>query len=210
MWTHGSEEPMHLTAIAASPDGSRVGLAASDGFKLLDAKTGKSIDGSTPADGAADKNENPKDKPISSPKPKQVPDAERDAAVEVKAAPAGKQKVLTPEEATRKAEGSKLIVEFKVKSEAKKEGWATGHGPDDWCLRPGYPKDMAQARFLSILTPNAITQLNRAGIRDIEKHFSGKTVRVTGPIVKQDYRGRGTPLEVEIVIDDVSQLEVAK
>jgi hypothetical protein len=148
-----------------------------------------------------------------------VPDTERAAAVEVKEAPAEKQKVLTPEEATRMPEGSKLTVEFKVesvtravliKSEAKTEGWATGHGPDDWCLRPGYPKDMARARFLAILTPNAITQLNRAGIRDIEKHFSGKTVRVTGPIVKQDYRGRGTPLEVEIVIDDVSQLEVAK
>jgi RNA polymerase sigma factor (sigma-70 family) len=219
MWTHSGEEPMHLTAITASPDGSRVGLAASDGFKLLDAKTGKPIDGSTPADSAADKNENPKDKPTSSPKPNQVPDTERAAAVEVKAAPAGKQKVLTPEEATRMAEGSKLIVEFKIesvtravliKSETKTEGWATGHGPDDWCLRPGYRKDMAHARFLAILTPNAIAQLNKAGIRDIEKHFSGKTVRVTGPIVKQDYRGRGTPLEVEIVIDDLSRLEVAK
>jgi len=183
------------------------------------AKTGKLIEGSTPADGAADKNENPKDKPISPPKPKQGPDTARDAAVDVKAAPAGKQKVLTPEEATRMTEGSKLIAEFKVesvtravliKSAAKKEGWATGHGPDDWCLRPGYPKDMARARFLAILTPNALTQLNKAGIRDIEKHFSGKTVRVTGPIVKQDYRGRGTPLEVEIVIDDLSQLEVVK
>ena len=75
---------------------------------------------------------------------------------------------------------------------------------------PDTRRTLAQARFLAILTPNAITQLNKAGIRDIEKHFSGKTVRVTGPIVKQDYRGRGTPLEVEIVIDDLSQLEVAK
>jgi hypothetical protein len=115
------------------------------------------------------------------------------------------------------SEGSKLTVEFKVesvtkailiKSEAKQEGWATGHGPDDRCLHPDYPKDKVQARFLSILTPNAISQLNEAGIRDIEKHFSGKTVRVTGPIVKQDYRGRGTPLEVEIVVNDLSQLEV--
>lgn len=56
-WTHSSEKPMQLTAITASPNGSRVGLAASDGFKLLDAKTGKPIDGSTPADGAADKTE---------------------------------------------------------------------------------------------------------------------------------------------------------
>ena len=70
MWTHSTEKPMHLSAIAVSPNGSRVGLAASDGFKLLDAKTGKPIDGSTPADGAADKIENPMDKPKSPPKPK--------------------------------------------------------------------------------------------------------------------------------------------
>jgi RNA polymerase sigma factor (sigma-70 family) len=137
--------------------------------------------------------------------------------LEVQEAPGEKQRPLSSEEATRMTEGSKLTVEFKVdsvtravliKSEAKQEGWATGHGPDDRCLRPQYPKDKVQARFLAILTPNAISQLNKAGIRDIEKHFSGKSVRVTGPIVVQDYRGRGTPREVEIVVNDLSQLEV--
>jgi RNA polymerase sigma factor (sigma-70 family) len=137
--------------------------------------------------------------------------------LEVQEAPAEKQRPLSSEEATRMTEGSKLTVEFRVESvtravliqsESKQEGWATGHGPDDRCLRPPYPKDKAQARFLSILTPNAITQLNKAGIRDIEMHFNGKTVRVTGAIVIQDYRGRGTPREVEIVVNDLSQLEV--
>ena len=137
--------------------------------------------------------------------------------LEVQEVPAEQQKPLTPEEATRMKEGSKLTVEFKVesvtkavliKSEAKQEGWIAGHGPDDRCLRPEYPKDKMKARFLSILTPNAIGQLNKAGIRDIEKHFSGKTVRVTGSIVRWDYDGYGTASEVEIVVNDLSQLEV--
>jgi hypothetical protein len=137
--------------------------------------------------------------------------------LEVQEGPAGRQKPLTPEAATRMKEGSNLTVEYRVasvtkavliKSDAKQDGWVAGHGPDDVCLRPEYPTDRAQARFLSILTPNAVGQLNKAGVRDIEKHFGGKTVRVTGPIVKRDYRGRGTPVEVEIVVNDLSQLGV--
>jgi hypothetical protein len=139
--------------------------------------------------------------------------------LEVKEAPAEKPKPLAPEEATRMKEGSKLTVEFKVesvtkavliKSEAKQEGWIAGHGPDDRCLRPEHPKDKMKARFLAALTPNAIGQLNKVGILDIEKHFSGKTVRVTGSIVRWDYDGYGTPSQVEIVVNDLSQLEVVK
>jgi len=63
---------------------------------------------------------------------------------------------------------------------------------------------------VATLTAKAITQLDKAGITDFEKHFKGKTVRVTGPISMGDYDGWGTPPEVEIVIDDLSQLEVAK
>ena len=139
--------------------------------------------------------------------------------LEVKEAPAEQPKPLSPEEATRMKEGSKLTVEFKVESvtkavlvmsEAKQEGWIAGHGPDDRCLRSEHPKDKVKARFLSILTPNAIGQLNKAGIRDIEKHFSGKTVRVTGSTVRWDYDGYGTAPQVEIVVNDLSQLEVVK
>lgn len=137
--------------------------------------------------------------------------------LEVKEAPA--EKPLTPEEATGMKEGSKLTVEFKVesvtkavliKSEAKQEGWIAGHGPDDRCLCPEHPKDKMKARFLAALTPNAIAQLNKVGILDIEKHFGGKTVRVTGSIVRWDYDGYGTPPQVEIVVNDLSQLEVVK
>jgi len=44
----------------------------------------------------------------------------------------------------------------------------------------------------------------------MENHFKGKTVRVTGPISRHDYSGYGSPPEVEIMIDDLSQLEVVK
>ena len=129
-----------------------------------------------------------------------------------------KKQVLKPDEAIRMAQDSKATVEFKVqfvtkavlvKSDDKNvAGWVNGHGPEDICLRPQAPTDRKQTRFLAILTEKAIKQFNKVGIQDIEKHFSEKIVRVTGRITRQDYRGYGTPLEVEIVIDDASQLEV--
>lgn len=59
-----------------------------------------------------------------------------------------------------------------------------------------------------ILTADVIKQLNKTGVTDIEKHFRARTVRVTGAIVRRDYRGYRTPAEVEIVVDDLSHLEV--
>ena len=135
------------------------------------------------------------------------------------AAPEKKQ-VLTPGEAVRLAEGSKVTVEFKVqfvakaipiKTDDKKDaGWLKGHSPGDICLRPQNPTDKKQARFSAILTEKTIKQLKRVDIQDIEKHFRGKTVRVTGQTSRLVYDGFGTPSEVEIVIDDLSQIEVVK
>lgn len=235
IWTHSTEKPMNLSAIAVSPNGSRVGLAASDGFKLLDAKTGKPIDGSAPKDGAAEQFENPVDKPKAS--PKQEPGTGK-LERGVKEAPAEKQKVLTPEEAIKMANDSKLTMEFNetkpavefkvqfvtkailVKTDAKKDaGWVHGHSPDDVCLGTLVPSSPIKAegplrrnhtRFVAILTAKAIKQLNKAGVDDLEKHFNGRTIRGTGPISRSDYSGYGTPPEVEIVIDDLSQLEVVK
>jgi hypothetical protein len=129
-----------------------------------------------------------------------------------------KKQVLKPDEAIRMAEDSKVTVEFKVqfvtkavlvKSDDKKvAGWVNGHGPGDICLRPQAPTDRKQARFLAILTEKAIKQFNKVGIQDIAKHFSGKIVRVTGRITRIDYDGLATPSEIELVIDDLSQLEV--
>ena len=152
-------------------------------------------------------------------------------------APAKKQKVLTPEEAIKIAGDSKLAkefnenkpaVEFKVQfvtksiliqaaGDKKDAGWVHGHSPDDVCLgmlvypmKAGEPGNSNHTRVVAILTTKAIKQFNKAGIDDMEKHFKGATVRVTGPISKQDYRGKGSAPEVEIVIDDLSQIEVVK
>jgi hypothetical protein len=130
-----------------------------------------------------------------------------------------KKRVFTPEEAIGMAESSKLTAEFKISfvtkailvkspDDERNSGWVNGHSPDDVCLRPQPPTDRTKARFLAILTAKTIKQLNRDGIQDVDKHFGGKTVRVTGRISRADYDGYGTPLEVEIVIDDLSQLEV--
>jgi RNA polymerase sigma factor (sigma-70 family) len=159
--------------------------------------------------------------------------------LEVKDAPAEKQKVLTPEEAIKVASDSKLAtafnenkpaVEFKVQfvtkailvkaaGDKKDAGWDHGHSPDDVCLGTLVPSSPIKGedplgrkhtRFVATLTAKAVTQLNKAGVNDFEKHFKGTTVRVTGPISRSDYDGWGTPPEVEIVIDDLSQLEVVK
>ncbi len=126
--------------------------------------------------------------------------------------------VLTPDEAMRLADGKKATVEFKVeyvtksilvKTDGGKDaGWVTGHGPDDMRLRPKAPKEKVNAIFEAILTEKAIKQLNRAGITDVERHFQSKTVRVTGKISWGHYDGLGTPPVAEVVVNDLSQLEV--
>ena len=138
------------------------------------------------------------------------------------------QKVLTPEDAIKAAGDSELAkefnakqrpVEFKVEYVAKsilvkaaaKEGgseWEKGHGPGDVALRAKNPADRKQARFLAVLTANAISQLNKEGIKDIERHFKGKTIRATGAISWCAYDGYGTPPEVEVLVNDLSHLEV--
>src|SRR5262249_35081645 len=68
--------------------------------------------------------------------------------------------------------------------------------------------DNKQAKALAVLTEKTFKQFKKDGIKDIEKHFSGKTVRVTGQISKREYRGYGTPLQVELFVSHPSQLEV--
>ena len=227
---------MNLTAIAASPNGSRVGLAASDGFKLLDAKTGKPIDGSTPEDGAADKTRIQRTnryrhrnrnrclirRGTLNGRSQRGPGREAKSSHARRGDQDGKRQ-QTDHGIQR--EQARRGIQSRVRDQGgpgedpkpRRRGWVHGHSPDDAAsgsshLRPSRPKTRGRnhTRFLATLTAKAIKQLNKAGIRDIEKHFSGKTVRVTGPISRHDYRGCGTPPEVEIVIDDLSQIEVVK
>lgn len=156
--------------------------------------------------------------------------------LEVKDAPPGKQKVLTPEEAVKVAGDSKLerefnesksAVEFKVQfvarailvkaSGGKDAAWVHGHSPDDVCLGILVPKSPVVAddplkrdhiRFVATLTGKVIGQLQKAGIKDLEKHYQGRSIQVTGEISRHEYDGLRTPSEVEIVIDDLGQLAI--
>ena len=140
----------------------------------------------------------------------------------VKAKPPVKQEVLTPEEAVKMAgNATKPAVEFKVEfvtkaiqvkaSGEKDAAWVHGHSPNDVCLGTLIAADdpLRKTRFVAILTEKAIKQFNKAGINDLEKHFKGKTVRVIGLLVPH-FRNRGSLREVEVVLDDMSQLEVVK
>jgi len=156
--------------------------------------------------------------------------------LEVKEALPERRKALTPEEAIKVAGDSKLArefnesksaVEFKVQfvtkaipvkvSSEKDAAWVHGHSPDDVCLGilvplapvvADDPLNRNQTRFVATLTGKVIGQLNKAGIKDIEKHFKTKTVRVTGTISRREFDGLGTPSEVEMVVDDLTRLEV--
>ena len=132
---------------------------------------------------------------------------------------------LTPEDAIRAASDSELAkefntnqppVEFKVEFVSKAilvqvaggAEWDKGHGPGDVGLGARNPAGRKQARFLAILTADVIKQLNKAGVTDTKKHFQGRTIRVKGAISWCAYDGFGTPPEVEVVVDDLSHLEV--
>jgi hypothetical protein len=134
--------------------------------------------------------------------------------------PAEAIKIAGDSELTKKFNATKPAVEFKVEfvtkaiqikaSVEKDAAWVHGHSPNDVCLGTVVTADDPQrkTRFVAILTEKAIKQLNKAGIDDLESHFKGKTVRVTGLLSRHDYRGYGAIPEVEIVLDDMSQLEV--
>lgn len=81
----------------------------------------------------------------------------------------------------RELNATRSAVEFKVESVTKSilvkastekdAGWAHGHSPEDLCLCPPCPITKEQARFVAIRTGDTIRQLDRAGTKDIDKHF---------------------------------------
>lgn len=142
--------------------------------------------------------------------------------LEVEEAPKGKAECLTPEEAVRAASdptrlkgfnAAKPWVEFKVEAVTGANGVRVVGASGDAAvggvgLRSETPPDGNLVRFGAVLTAHATRQLSRAGVRDLDKHFRGKTVRVTGTLSRDDLRIFGRPTEVEVVVDDLGQLEV--
>jgi len=150
--------------------------------------------------------------------------------IEIKDAPADPKQTLTPQDAIRIANDIQLTkrfnetqppVEFRIDlvdksvrnqvvQVPKDAVWVKGHGPDDVRLLAPPPADGAQVRLAAILTADVVKRLNRAGITDLEKHFKGKTIRITGTLSKCDHNLYGTPAKVDILIDDINKLEVIK
>lgn len=139
-----------------------------------------------------------------------------------------KKKVHSAEEAMRVTEAGKLdskvtlTVEFevrqvkrsvKVKSDVRDDApWLVGHGPGDIALGPQPPADWRMEQFWAILTAKAVEQLNKDGVHDFGRYFSGKTIRVAGRVEKRHYVS-SDPLaqpKYDLIVDDLSQLEMAK
>ena len=147
--------------------------------------------------------------------------------LEVKGAATERPKALTPDEAIRAAGDARLAkgfnatkppVEFRVESVAQPDRPVAGvpddaagekwHGSDGTRLYPPPHPNPSQTRFVAVLSVSAVKQFDRAGVRDVTKHLKGKTVRVTGTIFTDGLRLYGTPTEVRVTVDDLSQLEV--
>jgi|GEM_PF-1875446 len=145
----------------------------------------------------------------------------KDAPVNLK--PEAK-KVFSPDELMRQKYDpmATRTVEFKVvalakpteikQSTAKDSPWVIGHGPDDVSLLPQPPKRFEEQQFSVILTSQVVGQLKRIGIKDVGKHFEGKTVRVSGRIHQHNYSGDDPPVvpHYDLVIEDVSQIEAVE
>jgi hypothetical protein len=88
-------------------------------------------------------------------------------------------------------------------------GWIPGHAPGDISLHSVERVNFTQTQFALQMTTRALKQLKRLGIHAPEKHFHGKTIRVTGqitgsmPLLANVVCG----VHYELVIDDVSQIE---
>jgi RNA polymerase sigma factor (sigma-70 family) len=126
------------------------------------------------------------------------------------------RKVYTPDGVIREKYDAVATrtVEFKVvtlakptkvkQSPAKDSPWVVGHGPEDVSLLPHPPKKFEEEQFSAILTSKVVDQMKRIGIKDVGKHFEGKTVRVSGRIRQHNYSGDDPPVtpHYDLVIEE--------
>jgi hypothetical protein len=126
------------------------------------------------------------------------------------------RKVYTPDGVIREKYDAVATrtVEFKVvtlakptkvkQSPAKDSPWVVGHGPEDVSLLPHPPKKFEEEQFSAILTSKVVDQMKRLGIKDVGKHFEGKTVRVSGRIRQHNYSGDDPPVtpHYDLVIEE--------
>jgi RNA polymerase sigma factor (sigma-70 family) len=148
---------------------------------------------------------------------------EKPRAVPAKPKPEAK-KVYTPDELMREKydAAATRTVEFKVvtlakptevrQSPDKDAPWVIGHSPEDLSLLPQPPKKFHEEQFSATLTSKVVDQLRRIGVKDVGKHFDGKTIRITGRIRQHNYSGDDPPVgpHYHLVIEDVSQIEAVE
>ncbi len=112
--------------------------------------------------------------------------------------------------------GKSIRVKFRVESVhppfVPSEEDEFGHTKSELHLdfRP-LPANFKDDQFLVVLTPEAITQLNKLGISDIEKHFLHKEVEAHGCVLSTMYTARGMPGEhFHLIVSDLQQIVFSK
>jgi hypothetical protein len=112
--------------------------------------------------------------------------------------------------------GKSIGVKFRVESVhppfVPSEEDELGHTKSELHLdfRP-LPANFKDDQFLVVLTPEAITQLNKLGISDIEKHFLHKEVEAHGRVLSTMYTARGMPGEhFHLIVSELQQIAFSK
>jgi hypothetical protein len=103
---------------------------------------------------------------------------------------------LSPAEAIKQV-GKKVTVQFKVRA-AKDRLRKRGE------IYLDSEKDFKDAKNLAVVVTRAgAAALKKAGIADPAGHFKGKTIRVTGKVIRKDERPR-------IEVDDARQIKLVE
>jgi hypothetical protein len=113
-------------------------------------------------------------------------------------------------------QGKPMGVKFRVESVhppfVPDEDGKHGHAKSELHLDfRSLPADFAQDQFLVVLTQEAINQLNKLGVENIEQHFLGKEIEVTGRVTSTMYTARGMRGDhFHLIVDNLLQIAFGK
>ena len=108
---------------------------------------------------------------------------------------------LAPEAAMRATNGARVVVELQVLAVGTYANKAIA-------LDFRATRDDKQNQFVVVLSEKAQAQLKRVGVHDLDRHFRGKRVRVTGPVTGEVFTGLNqTGTYFCLHVDDIGQFE---
>ncbi len=111
------------------------------------------------------------------------------------------ERPLGPEAAMRATNGATVAVELQVLAVGTYAGKAVA-------LDYRATRDDKQNQFVVVLSEKAQAQLKRVGVHDLDRHFRGKRVRVTGPVTGEVFTGLNqTGTYFCLHVDDIGQFE---